>query len=87
MIGTNKRQASAVWSGLCAVPSWLLIGAVRCYQICLSPIFGGQCRFQPTCSHYYIGAVKKYGAVRGSWRGMKRILRCHPFHPGGYDPP
>lgn len=70
-----------------AAPSNVLILAVRGYQVCLSPIFGGHCRFEPSCSHYYIQAVQKYGALRGSWRGLLRILRCHPFHPGGFDPP
>jgi putative membrane protein insertion efficiency factor len=60
---------------------------VRLYQIFLSPLLGGQCRFRPTCSHYFIEAVKKYGAISGSYRGIRRILRCHPYHPGGYDPP
>lgn len=69
------------------IPSAILIGMVRLYQIFLSPIFGGQCRFHPTCSHYFIEAVKKYGAISGSYRGIRRILRCHPYHPGGYDPP
>lgn len=78
---------SHVWSWLAQVPSRFLIGGVRLYQIFLSPIFGRYCRFQPTCSHYFIGAVRKYGAVRGSLKGVARICRCHPFHPGGYDPP
>jgi putative membrane protein insertion efficiency factor len=69
------------------IPSALLIGMVRLYQIFLSPFLGGQCRFRPTCSHYFIEAVKKYGALSGSYRGIRRILRCHPYHPGGYDPP
>lgn len=69
------------------IPSVLLIGLVRLYQIFLSPFFGGQCRFHPTCSHYFIEAVKKYGAISGTYRGIRRILRCHPYHPGGYDPP
>jgi uncharacterized protein len=66
---------------------WVLIGCVRLYQIFLSPIFGRQCRFQPTCSHYYIGAVQKYGPLRGSLMGAWRICRCNPFCRGGYDPP
>ena len=53
----------------------------------LSPLIGRHCRFEPTCSAYFIQAVEKYGAVRGTWRGLKRIGRCHPFQPGGYDPP
>lgn len=69
------------------LPAWILIGIVRLYQIFLSPIFGRQCRFTPTCSAYFIEAVQKYGATRGSWKGARRICRCHPWHPGGYDPP
>jgi putative membrane protein insertion efficiency factor len=67
-----------------------LILLVRMYQYTVGPLmglFGVQCRYQPTCSQYFIGAVEKYGAVRGAWRGMMRLARCHPFHRGGYDPP
>lgn len=59
---------------------------VRAYQLGISPYIGAHCRYYPTCSQYYIEAVKKYGAVKGSWLGMRRILRCHPGRPGGYDP-
>jgi putative membrane protein insertion efficiency factor len=76
-----------VYGALTRLPSRLLIGLVRLYQITLSPIVGRQCRFHPTCSNYFIGAVEKYGALRGAWRGIKRICRCHPWHPGGIDPP
>lgn len=69
------------------LPALLLIAIVRLYQIFLSPVFGRQCRFYPTCSAYFIEAVRKYGALAGAYRGVKRILRCHPWHPGGYDPP
>jgi putative membrane protein insertion efficiency factor len=69
------------------LPRWLLVGAIRVYQWTLSPLVGRQCRFQPTCSQYFIEAVTKYGAIRGSAKGLLRICRCHPFHPGGYDPP
>ncbi len=78
---------SFLWATLVGLPSWLLIAAVRLYQIFLSPVFGRQCRFLPTCSQYFILAVQKYGALRGAFRGVRRICRCHPFHPGGYDPP
>jgi putative membrane protein insertion efficiency factor len=69
------------------LPRYLLIACVRLYQITLSPYLGQQCRFQPTCSRYFIGAVEKYGAVRGSLKGAWRICRCNPWCQGGYDPP
>jgi putative membrane protein insertion efficiency factor len=65
----------------------LLIFAVRCYQVLLGPLMGGRCRFTPSCSHYFIEAVRKYGPLRGASKGVLRICRCHPWHPGGYDPP
>ncbi len=64
----------------------ILILLVRGYQIFISPIMPGKCRFYPTCSTYFIQAVEKYGPFKGSWLGIKRILKCHPFHEGGYDP-
>jgi putative membrane protein insertion efficiency factor len=64
-----------------------LILFVRVYQVVLSPLLGGSCRFNPSCSAYFIEAVRKYGPWRGGWMGLRRILRCHPFHPGGPDPP
>jgi putative membrane protein insertion efficiency factor len=64
----------------------LLIELIRFYQRRISPLTGPTCRFHPTCSHYTLEAIQKYGALKGSWLGVRRILRCHPFHPGGYDP-
>ena len=64
----------------------VLIALVRLYQIVLSPFLGGRCRFEPSCSRYTYEAVERYGALKGSWLGIRRILRCHPFHAGGYDP-
>lgn len=78
---------SFLWATLVGLPRWLLVLSIRCYQWTLSPIVGRQCRFYPTCSNYMIGAVNKYGVARGVWRGVMRICRCHPWHPGGYDPP
>ncbi|MDP7206297.1 MAG: membrane protein insertion efficiency factor YidD [Pirellulaceae bacterium] len=75
------------WKLLTHALSALLIGMVRLYQLALSPLLGARCRFQPSCSHYFIGAVKKYGPFRGSCRGVWRICRCHPWNPGGHDPP
>ena len=74
-------------SWLLGLPAIVLVGIARLYQITLSPLFGQRCRFQPTCSNYFVGAVRKYGAVVGTAKGVARICRCHPFHPGGYDPP
>jgi uncharacterized protein len=69
------------------IPALAIIGCVRLYQLTLSPIVGRQCRFRPTCSHYMIGAIEKYGVVRGVAKGAWRICRCNPFCRGGYDPP
>jgi len=59
---------------------------IRFYQRFLSPLMGSSCRFQPTCSHYTYEAIEKHGIGRGVWLGARRILRCHPWNPGGYDP-
>ena len=66
--------------------SRMLIGLVRLYQATLSPLLGRSCRFEPSCSSYYIDAVRSHGAWTGSWLGLRRLCRCHPFHAGGYDP-
>lgn len=64
----------------------ILIGLIRFYQKSISPYTPPSCRFTPTCSAYALEAIGKYGAARGSWLALKRILRCNPFFPGGYDP-
>jgi len=69
------------------IPQSLVIGGVRVYQKWISRWLGPRCRFQPTCSEYMVQAVEKYGFCFGTLRGIWRILRCHPFHPGGWDPP
>ena len=65
----------------------LLIGMIRVYQVTLSPLLGQACRFEPTCSRYMVESLRKYGPVKGLARGMRRVSRCHPWNPGGYDPP
>ncbi|KHD85963.1 membrane protein insertion efficiency factor YidD [Heyndrickxia ginsengihumi] len=65
---------------------FLLIKLIRLYQIIISPLTPPSCRFQPTCSSYGIEAVKRFGAFRGGYLTIRRILKCHPFHEGGYDP-
>ena len=78
------RRLAAVLS------SWLaafLIAGVRGYQTCLRPILPAVCRFYPSCSEYFILAVRKYGPVRGACKGLGRICRCNPWTSGGYDPP
>lgn len=66
-----------------AVP---LIALVRIYQYAISPMLGRSCRFEPTCSTYAIAALQRHGAAKGLWLAVKRVGRCHPWHPGGYDP-
>jgi uncharacterized protein len=64
----------------------LLLLLIRFYRLAISPMFPPTCRFQPTCSQYAIEAIEKFGAMKGSWLALRRILRCHPFSAGGYDP-
>ena len=79
------------WAGkiihiLAKVLTWLLIFLVQVYRYGISPLKPRACRFYPTCSTYMLEALRKYGPVKGSYLGIKRILKCHPFHKGGYDP-
>ncbi|UBF27682.1 membrane protein insertion efficiency factor YidD [Kovacikia minuta CCNUW1] len=64
----------------------LLIGLIKGYRVFISPLFPPMCRFQPTCSQYALEAIDRHGVLKGSWLATCRICRCHPFHPGGYDP-
>jgi len=86
----NERSGNELSS---LAPSWrrpitsLAILLIVLYQRTLSRVLGANCRFQPTCSQYTRLAIEKYGVIGGIWRGGRRILRCHPWHPGGYDPP
>ncbi len=64
----------------------MIIGLIRFYQIAISPLKPPSCRFYPTCSHYGLEAVKRFGPFKGGWLAVRRITKCHPFHPGGFDP-
>ncbi len=64
----------------------LLLALIQVYRYALSPFLGQRCRFYPSCSAYAAEALTRYGPLRGSWLAIKRVLRCHPFHPGGHDP-
>ncbi len=63
-----------------------MIGIIRFYQKYISPLIGPRCRFYPTCSEYAVQALVKYGVWKGTIKAVIRVLKCHPFHPGGYDP-
>lgn len=63
-----------------------MLGLIKLYQFFLSPWVGNHCRFHPTCSEYASNAIGKYGSMRGGWLALRRLSRCHPWHPGGADP-
>ena len=77
MSGEAQTPGAAARAGLVAI---------RGYQRVLSPVMGGNCRYYPSCSHYTYEAIERYGLARGSWMGVKRIGRCHPWREGGFDP-
>ena len=64
----------------------IVLALIRFYKRFISPVLPSACRFEPTCSVYTYQAIEKYGVIKGGWMGVKRISRCHPLHPGGYDP-
>jgi uncharacterized protein len=65
---------------------YVLLAVIRFYQRFISPLLGSSCRYYPSCSHYTYEAIEKYGVGKGGWMGLRRIARCHPWHPGGFDP-
>lgn len=81
------RRGSRASGGFARFAAWPLIAMVRLYRWVLSPLIGPRCRFDPTCSRYALAVLESHGLWRGSWLAVRRVARCHPFHPGGYDPP
>ena len=79
---TVVRVVERLWS----LPKAALRGVIRLYQLLLSPFIGNQCRFYPSCSNYALEAIERHGAIRGVWLAARRLGRCHPLHPGGFDP-
>lgn len=67
------------------IPEYCLRALIRLYQCTLSPFIGNQCRFHPTCSNYALEAIERHGALRGTWLAVRRLGKCHPLHPGGFD--
>jgi putative membrane protein insertion efficiency factor len=82
-----RATASAILRWPARAITSLLILLIRLYQITLSPLLGQACRFEPTCSRYMVESLRKYGLAKGLGRGLRRVGRCHPWNPGGYDPP
>jgi uncharacterized protein len=82
----SRWGAADVVRGLARTPQAAAIVFIRLYQQCVSPYLGPRCRFHPSCSHYACEAVEAHGFLRGCWLSLRRLLRCHPFHPGGFDP-
>jgi uncharacterized protein len=80
------RSSPRIVRSILVAVKTVLLGLIRAYQLALSPFFGQQCRFYPTCSHYAREAIEVHGSFKGSWLAVKRIARCGPWHTGGPDP-
>lgn len=85
-LSTSGDRIFAAFTSFTKILGIVAIALVRGYQYLISPLMPPSCRFSPTCSQYMIEAIQRYGFLRGLYLGIRRILRCHPFHPGGYDP-
>lgn len=82
----SRAATDGLRVGIAALPRRAIAGLIRLYQLVISPVLPPACRFTPSCSHYALEAVTRHGALRGSWLAARRLARCHPFHPGGFDP-
>ena len=80
-------SSSHAFEPVLRLPARALIALIRLYQLTLGPLLGTSCRFEPSCSRYTAACIERFGVLRGSYLGARRIARCHPLHPGGYDPP
>ncbi|NUJ59407.1 membrane protein insertion efficiency factor YidD [Halomonas taeanensis] len=84
--GSNPRNSSSCTSSkLTRLTSFPLIGLIKVYQYGISPLIGPRCRFWPSCSHYALEAIREHGPAKGGWLALKRLSKCHPWHPGGID--
>jgi uncharacterized protein len=82
----RQRPARSRVAVVSRLPRLLVVGLLRLYQMLLSPLLGPRCRFYPSCSAYAVTAVSRHGVLRGGWLTLRRLLRCHPWNPGGLDP-
>ena len=81
-----RQKTSPGGANVCVLMKQILLFLIKLYQNTLSRALPPSCRFTPSCSHYGYEAIQKYGAMKGGYMAVRRILRCHPFNPGGYDP-
>jgi uncharacterized protein len=84
--GAGRGRVKTETTGQMSVAALLLTGLISGYRKVISPLLGARCRFYPSCSAYALEAIQTHGAGRGSWLAVRRLSRCHPFHPGGLDP-
>ena len=84
--GSAGSDLHGLWTLLVSLPAHCVRALIRIYQLTLSPFIGNQCRFHPSCSNYAMEAVEQHGALKGSWLAVRRLGRCHPYNPGGFDP-
>jgi uncharacterized protein len=81
-----STTGAAAATGVAAMPRRVLAALIRIYQRVVSPALPPACRFTPSCSQYALEAISRHGALQGTWLAVRRLARCHPFHPGGFDP-